>query len=328
MSYRQLTMKERYQIEALKREGLSQRGMAKNIGVHHSTISRELSRNKHDNGDYHAHSASIRTRLRYQYKNKNRRITKIHTSYIRSNLKKGWSPEQISGRMKIDAIGSLSHETIYQYIYHNQRSGGKLYKYLRHKNKKYTKRSDQYKSRGQIKGRISIDDRPAIVETKKRVGDWEIDLIIGKNHHQAIVTIVDRCSKFTLMKKVQSKKAEDVTKATIELMQPIKSHTHTITSDNGKEFSYHKEISQALETGFYFAHPYRSCERGLNEHTNGLIREWFPKNKLFEEIKSSQIIEVQNSLNNRPRKILDYQTPAEVFFDTITKSYSGVALTT
>ena len=328
MNYKQLTMMQRYQIEALNKEGLSQRAIAKNIKVHHSTVSRELSRNKHDNGDYYAQSASISTRLRYQYKSKNRRLNKTHISYIRSSLKKGWSPEQISGRMKLDDMGSLSHETIYQYVYHNQRSGGKLYKYLRHKNKKYTKRSAQHKSRGQIKDRVSIDNRPAIVETKKRVGDWEIDLIIGKHHHQAIVTIVDRCSKFTLMKKVDSKQARDVTKATIELMQPIKNHTHTITSDNGKEFSYHKEISKALDTGFYFAHPYRSCERGLNEHTNGLIREWFPKDKLFEEIKSSQIVEVQNSLNNRPRKILDYQTPAEVFFDTITKSYSGVALCT
>lgn len=321
-------MEQRYQIEALKKEGLSQRSIAKNINVHHSTISRELKRNNLDSGAYYAHAASISSRLRYQHKKKNRRLNKEHISYIRKHLKEGWSPEQISGRMKLDEIGSLSHETIYQYIYHNQRSGGKLYKYLRHKNKKYTKRSDQYKSRGQIKERNSIDDRPAIVETKKRVGDWEIDLIIGKHHHQAIVTIVDRCSKFTLMKKVKSKQARDVTRATIELMQPIKQHTHTITSDNGKEFSYHKEISQALETGFYFAHPYRSCERGLNEHTNGLIREWFPKDTLFEEIKNSQIVEVQNSLNNRPRKILGYKKPSEVFFDTITKSYSGVALTT
>ena len=321
-------MTQRYQIEALKKEGLSQRSIAKNINVHHSTISRELKRNKLDNGDYYAQSASISSRLRYQHKQKNRRLNKEHISYIRKHLKEGWSPEQISGRMLVDGLNNISHETIYQYIYHNQRSGGKLYKYLRHKNKKYTKRSSQYKTRGQIKGRISIDNRPAIVETKKRIGDWEIDLIIGKHHHQAIVTIVDRCSKFTLMKKVESKKAEDVTKATIELMQPIKNYTHTITSDNGKEFSYHQEISQALESGFYFAHPYRSCERGLNEHTNGLIREWFPKNTLFEEIKASEIIEVQNSLNNRPRKILDYKKPSEVFFDTITKSYSGVALCT
>ncbi|MDO8454899.1 MAG: IS30 family transposase [Sulfurimonas sp.] len=189
MSYKQLTMAQRYQIEALIKEGLSQRVIALNIGVHHSTVNRELKRNRLDNGEYYASSASISSRLRYQYKSKNRRLTKIHISYIRKHIQEGWSPEQISGRMKVDELKSLSHETIYQYIYHNQRSGGKLYKYLRHKNKKYTKRSAEYRSRGQIKNRISIEKRPKIVETKERVGDWEIDLIIGKHHHQAIVTI-------------------------------------------------------------------------------------------------------------------------------------------
>ena len=126
------------------------------------------------------------------------------------------------------------------------------------------------------------------------------------------------------MKKVQSKQADVVTQATLELMQPIKAHTHTITSDNGKEFAYHEKISEALDTGFYFAHPYRSCERGLNEHTNGLIREYFPKEKEFQEITDKEIVDVQNRLNDRPRKILDYKTPAEVFFDTITKSYSMI----
>jgi len=163
--------------------------------------------------------------------------------------------------MILDGSSSISHETIYQYIY--RRWNDVLYQYLRHKHKKYTKRSASHRSRGHIKDRISIDERPLVVEEKSRVGDWEIDTIIGKNHHQGIVTIVDRHSKFTLMKKVPSKQAHEVTKATLELMQPIKTHTLTITSDNGKEFAYHKQISKALETNFYFAHPYRSCERGM-----------------------------------------------------------------
>lgn len=149
-----------------------------------------------------------------------------------------------------------------------------------------------------------------------------MDTIIGRYHHQGIVTIVDRCSKFTLMKKVPSKHAEPVKQAILDLMKPIKEHTLTITSDNGKEFSYHQEISRTLDTDFYFAHPYQSWQRGLNEHTNGLIREYFPKEKEFQEITDKQIVDVQNKLNNRPRKILGYKTPAEVFFDTITKSYS------
>jgi len=321
MKYQQLTMMQRYQIEALIKEGLSQRAIANNICVHYSTISRELKRNSLDNDEYNAVSASISARLRYQYKTKNRRLTRKHISFIKIHIKDGLSPEQVAGRMLlITNLKSISHETIYRYIYHNKRSGGNLYKYLRHKNKKYTKRSASYRSRGQIKNRISIDFRPTVVEDKSRVGDWEVDTIIGKNHHQAIVTLVDRNSKFTLMKKVEAKQARVVTDAIVHLLKPVQDYTITITSDNGKEFSYHEEVAETLDTEFYFANPYQSWQRGLNEHTNGLIREYFPKKKLFKEITDEQIVEVQNKLNRRPRKILGYKTPAEVFFDTITKS--------
>lgn len=322
MSYRQLTMAQRYQIEALKKEGLSSRSIAVNIGVHYSTVSRELKRNSLDSGEYFALNAAVSARLRYQYKSKNRRLGKEHINYIKKYIQEGWSPEQIAGRMILDGLKSISHETIYQYVYTNQKSGGKLYLYLRHKHKKYTKRTASHRSRGQIKNRISIDERPLIVEDKSRIGDWEVDTIIGRYHHQGIVTIVDRCSKFTLMKKVPSKHAEPVKQAILDLLKPIKDHALTITSDNGKEFAYHQEISRVLNTDFYFAHPYQSWQRGLNEHTNGLIREYFPKEKEFQEITDKQIVDVQNKLNNRPRKILGYKTPAEVFFDTITKSYS------
>lgn len=324
MKYKQLTMMQRYQIEALIKEGLSQRAIALNLEVNHSTISREIKRNSLDNSEYNAVNATISARLRYQYKTKNRRLTKKHTSFIKMCIKDGFSPEQISGRMSLTELRPVSHETIYKYIYHNQRSGGDLYKYLRHKNKKYIKRTASYRSRGQIKNRIPIDFRPKVVEDKSRVGDWEVDTIIGKNHHQAIVTLVDRNSKFTLMKKVEAKQARVVTDAIIHLLKPIQAHALTITSDNGKEFSYHEEVSKVLDTEFYFANPYQSWQRGLNEHTNGLIREYFPKKMEFKNITDEQIVEVQNKLNRRPRKILGYKTPAEVFFDTITKSYVAV----
>ena len=323
MYYKQLTMAQRYQIEALLKEGLSQQVIAENIGVHRSTVWRELKRNRLKDGDYNASSAAISARLRYQYKSKNRRVTKAHITYIRKHVQEGWSPEQISGRMVVDGLACVSHETIYQYIYSEQAKGGKLYLHLRHKHKKYTRRSAGYRSRGQIKHRVSIDERPLIVEAKSRVGDWEVDTVIGKHHHQGIVTLVDRHSKFTLMKKVPSKHAEPVKQAIIDLLKPVKDHTLTITSDNGKEFAYHQEVSSALDTKFYFAHPYQSWQRGLNEHTNGLIREYFPKKTAFQDITDRQIVDVQNRLNNRPRKVLGYKTPAEVFFDTITKSYSA-----
>lgn len=321
MKYRQLTLVQRYQIEALRKEGLSHRAIGRNLGVSHTTIGREIRRNATDDGAYQAESAAISARYRYQHKAKSLRLTKKHIRYIRAHLKKGWSPEKISGRMKIDGLSSISHETIYQYIY--RRNNEELHQYLRHKNKKYTKRTASHRQRGHIKDRVSIDERPDIVEEKSRIGDWEIDTVIGKNHLQAIVTIVDRHSKFTLMKKVPSKHAYEVTKATLALMRPIKAHVLTITSDNGKEFAFHKEIAQALESDFYFAHPYRSCERGLNEHTNGLIREYIPKGTEFDIVDDAYIVEIQNRLNYRPRKILGFKTPAEIFFATITNTYSA-----
>jgi IS30 family transposase len=321
MKYRQLTLVQRYQIEALRKEGLSHRAIGRNLGVSHTTIGREFRRNAMDDGAYQAESAAVSARHRYQHKAKNSRLTKRHIRYIRAHLKEGWSPEQISGRMKIDGLSSISHETIYQYIY--RRNNEELHQYLRHKNKKYTKRTASHRQRGHIKDRVSIDERPSIVEEKSRTGDWEIDTVIGKNHQQAIVTIVDRYSKFTLMKKVPSKHAHEVTKATLELMKPIKAHVLTITSDNGKEFAFHKEIAQALESDFYFAHPYRSCERGLNEHTNGLIREYIPKGTEFDTVDDAYIVEIQNRLNYRPRKALGFKTPAEIFFATITNTYSA-----
>ncbi len=322
MSYTQLTMGQRYQIEALKKEGLSQSAIARHIGVHRSTVCRELRRNSLPSGEYIAEKAAIEARLRYQYKKKNRRLSRRHVLYIRQHLQEGWSPEQISGRMRVDGLDSVSHETIYRYVYRDQKQGGTLYLYLRHKRRKYARRSDGYTKRGTIKGRVGIEVRPAIVETKSRVGDWEADTIIGRGHHQGIVTLVDRHSKFTLMKKVSSKRAEEVTRAIIHLLEPVKVFTQTITSDNGKEFAYHETISKKLETSFFFARPYHSCDRGLNEHTNGLIREYFPKEKAFEEISEKEIVEVQNRLNHRPRKVLGYKTPAEVFFAKIASAYS------
>lgn len=199
-------------------------------------------------------------------KKKRLSLTTTIEKYIRAKLKLDWSPEQIAGRMKLDTGVSVVHETIYRYIYVNKSNGGKLYTYLRHKNKKYYKRSNEYKARGTIIDRVMIDARPKIVEKKSRIGDLEIDTVIGKNHVGALVTVVDRKSKFTLIKNVSSKQADVVTKALIEMIQPIKAITHTITSDNGKEFAYHKEVEAALDIDFYFANPYHSWERGLNEH--------------------------------------------------------------
>ena len=324
MRIKQLTLKERYHIWTSLKRGDSQKEIAESIGVHPSTISREIQRNKDKTThEYHYAFADSKASNRQQSKEKYTAITSKIKAYIKSKLKEDWSPEQIAGRMKRDKGFSICHETIYRYIYHNKSRGGRLYKYLRHKNKKYHNRSHTYQRRGIIIDRVSIDKRPKIVEKKNRIGDFEIDTVIGRHHIGALVTVVDRMSKYAIIKKVSSKKAEEVTQALIEMLRPLKEITQTITSDNGKEFAYHKEVSKALDTDFYFAHPYSSWERGLNEHTNGLIRQYLPKKTDFTQISKEEIITIQDKLNHRPRKVLNYRTPYEVFFTEITRKLAA-----
>jgi len=221
--------------------------------------------------------------------------------------------------MKIDGLLQLSHETIYRFIYKRIKKGEKLQQYLRHKHRKYKSRKGIYEQRGKIPKARSIHERSLAVENKERIGDFEVDTIIGKNHKEAIVTLVDRHSKFTLMQKVTSKEAFDVSRAILQLLNPLKNIVKTITSDNGKEFAYHEEVAQSLDADFYFANPYHSWERGLNEHTNGLIRQYLPKQTDFTQVKRKQIRFIQDRLNNRPRKSLGFKTPAQVFYARVSK---------
>jgi IS30 family transposase len=319
--YTQLTTVQRYQISALRKEGLSQQAIAINIGVHPSTISRELKRNTGLRG-YRPKQAQDKAMLRQREKPKAIRLGTEQIGYIRKKIREEWSPEQVSATMAQAGIDSVSHETIYRYLQTERSEGGTLYTHLRHKSRKYRKRYGSTDRRGRIRNRISIDERPAIVDQRSRIGDFEIDTVIGKNHKQALVTIVDRYSKLTLIKKVTHKRADMVGSAAIELLSPIQHWVHTITADNGKEFAAHETIADAINADVYFAHPYASWERGTNENTNGLIRQYFPKGTRFEEITEEQIKAVQEKLNRRPRKTLGFKTPYEVFFGKI---FEGLA---
>jgi len=325
MSYNQLTLLKRYHISALLKIGLSQKEIAKEIGVHPSTISRELKRNSDKRG-YDAEKAQIETTLRHKHKKKHTVWSPSTERYVREKLKLDWSPEQISGRMKQEGRKTVSHETIYRYIYANKTNGGILYRHLRYKNRKYHKRGRSYDSRGILKNRTMIDKRPKIVESKQRIGDWEIDTVIGKNYQGALVTVVDRHSKFTLIAPTPSKHASVVSEALLRLLEPIKNITKTITSDNGKEFAEHETISKKLGAKFYFANPYHSWERGLNEHTNGLIRQYLSKDSEFKDISNKEVAMIQNRLNHRPRKILGYKTPYEVFFSKFLKELNRISI--
>jgi len=309
MSYTQLTREQRYQIYALKKADHSQTEMAAIIGCHKSTISRELKRNGGQRGyrpkqaDELAHSRKLPAHRS--------RIQSATWAVIESLLLQQWSPQQISGRLTLEQQESVSHERIYQHIYTNKRAGGQLYRNLRCQ-KTRRKRYGQRDRRGQLPERRSIDERPKIVDTKQRFGDWEADTILGQNHQQAIVSLVERKSKLTRLGRVERNTAEAVGR---EVTAQLESLTvKTITSDNRREFAHHKSIAQQLGADFYFAHPYSSWERGLNENTNGLVRQYFPKKSDFSKITDRQINRVIERLNNRPRKTLGYKTPNEVFF--------------
>jgi IS30 family transposase len=241
------------------------------------------------------------------------KMTAIMTSTIEEKLSLQWSPVRMLLWLKKLVFVSVSHETIYQYIWKDKLNKGLLYKNLRHSGKKYNKRSKGMTGRGCIPNRIDIDERPLVVEEKVRLGDWELDLIIGAEQSGAIVSMVDRASKLTKLIKVSRKSAQEVKEALIERLEPVKEFVLALTSDNGKEFAKHQEISELLKAEFYFAKPYHSWERGLNEHTNGLVRQYFPKSKRFDEISEEEVEKVELLLNNRPRKVLDFATPIEVF---------------
>jgi len=286
MSHKQLAQEQRYQIYALKKAGVKNTEIADILQVHKSTVCRELKRNTGGRGyrPRQAHSLTL-SRKRNSI---HRRITLAEWTLVEELIEEDWSPEQISCWLKMNTCIRLSHEWIYQHIRADRQSGGTLYTHLRcrkNRRKKYGSSS----TRGQIPDRISIADRPAIVETRTRIGDWEIDTIVGARHKQAIVSIVDRKTRFTLLHKVERRSSQNVSDATKQLLAPHKDKVLTITADNGKEFSGHRAISMSLDADFYFAHAYSSWERGLNENTNGLVRQYFPKKSSFAAISAEDI---------------------------------------
>jgi IS30 family transposase len=319
MGYKQLDYMRRCQILAFWKAGDKQKDIAKKVGVHQSTISRELNRNivfirtQLGSWQYKPDYAQGFARERHRLKNKKIKLTDKIGQFIREKLQEKWSPDQISGYARKHHLFSLGKERIYQFILKDKEKGGKLYLNLRHQNKKYRKRYGSPKRIGPIKNRRFIDERPKIVDERKRIGDWEIDTIIGKQRQQAVLSIVERFSKKTILKKVSKKSACAVASATIDGLKAYSHLVLSITGDNGSEFAYHETISKELKTDFYFAHPYSSWERGLNENTNGLVRQYLKKGSCFREVNDDMLEAITHQLNNRPRKSLCYATPNEIF---------------
>ena len=313
--FAQLTPEQRYKIDALFNSsiGLNQKQIAQQVGISESTLSRELKRNSRPRAGYDAKKAQ-----EFAQKRRAKKTFKIKRELektIREQLEQEWSPEQIVGRMEAQKgdknSQSVSIETVYQYVYRQQKQGDKIYVKLRRRHKKRRKRLKKNDGRGKIPNKTMIDKRPKIVDDKERFGDWEGDTIIGKDHQSTILTLVERKSKFTLIIPLTAKKAQEVEEKIALTLPKISLPVWTITFDNGHEFSNHLNIAQRLNCQVFFAFPYHPWERGLNENTNGLIRQYIPKKTDFKDLSDEYVQEVQNKLNNRPRKTLNFLTPIE-----------------
>ncbi len=319
-SYQQLTEEERIEIYSMKQAGKSISIIAKYLGRDRATIRREIVRNSGQR-NYRPKQAHRKALERRTSKRKAVKMTEPTLAYIHEKLAIEWSPDQISNGMHSDAqyMGHpISHERIYMYIWDDKRNGGTLYQQLRIAHKaKYRKRYGKNDYRGKIPNRRDIDERLAIVDEKKRIGDWEADLVVGAGASGYLVTLVERVSKLTLIGHVRYKTSESVTEEIVRLLRPHKSIVYTITYDNGREFTGHETIALELACDCYFAKPYHSWERGLNENTNGLIRQYLPKKVSFPPISRSLLMFIMDRLNTRPRRTLDYATPLKVYYESI-----------
>ena len=289
------------------------REIARELGRSPSTISRELQRAGAAQ-DYDAAAAQALALKRQSLCRNARTIPACTWSRVEPYLRLHLSPQQAAGRLALEGASCPCPESIYQYILRDKAQGGDLVAYLRCQKARRKRYGSGYERRGQLKDRVCIEQRPAIVEARARIGDWEGDTIVGRGHSGVLVSMVDRKSRYTLARELPNREAEPVSAAIIEMLRPHKKQCHTITFDNGKEFADHVFFGGCLRADIYFAHPYHSWERGTNENTNGLLRQYFPKKMSFLNLSAVDVDDAVYRLNHRPRKCLGYRTPHEVFY--------------
>ena len=318
--YSHLTRDHRIMIYSLKHNGLSQSQIAKMVGCSQSTISRELKRNKGKRG-YRFKQADTLASKRKSKASTRSSLTKPIRSYMIQAIQKKWSPEQISHRMKKDMGDRVSHESIYLFLKKDKEQGGSLYKHLRCQRRNRKRYGKASKTRGVLKDRVSIDQRPKEASTGKKVGHLEADLMIGKSHKKAFLTVVDKKTRMTFIRLLSSKKSDEVCSTLITLLKPYKGILKSLTLDNGKEWGFFKRIEKGLGIKVYFADPYCAWQRGLNEQTNGLIRQYFPKKTDFRKVSLKDIDKVMKELNSRPRKCLRFKTPSEAFHSLTSRKF-------
>ncbi len=312
---KQLTAQQRYQIETYLKVNKSKDYIAHELKVHRSTIFREIQRNKQKRGGYSAKAAQEFTNDRKACFSVNRSFTDECKSIVIKHLKNDWSPKQIVGYCRKQAIKMVSHERIYQYIRQDKLNGGKLYEHCRHQLKHRKRIVGKHFP---IKNRISIEERPMIVNDKIRFGDWEMDTIIGAQQQGAILTLTERITNFIFIRKLENgKNAKSLKDQVTAILEPYKEFVKTITTDNGPEFAYHQEINKKLKTTVYFTHPYCSWEKGAIEHANKLIRQYIKKESNLNDYSQTQLTEIQHKINGRPREKLNYDNPKQIFYKLV-----------
>ena len=313
MKYKQMGEQERYDMCAMRKSLWKMSEIAAALGRHRSTLYRELKRNRCESTrKYAASIAQMHTRARRRRSRRNMHFGKEAFAPIEVMVRGDWSPEQIVGRRKVEGKPVMSHETIYKWIWVDKLRGGSLWTHLRGARKIYRKRYGGYDSRGRLAGKKMIESRPAVVGRRKRIGDWEIDTVHGRGK-ACLVTIVERKTGITRVGQIHRATKELTLERTIELLWAEKESVKTITADNGTEFHNYKDLEEALDTQVYFATPHHAWERGTNENTNGLIRQYFPKGTNLSNVTRATCRSVAEKLNNRPRKRLGFRTPNEVY---------------
>lgn len=319
MGYRQLTQEQRYQISALLVAGKSQRQIATMLGCHSSTISREIKRNGTSKG-YQAEPAQRSSEQRRRQAAKTHKRVSSLIDWVSRLIRKRWSPDQIAGLMARMGELRVSRQWIYDLILRDRAKGGKLWTYGRHSRRRRAQRSLAKRAGlGKIPNRTGIEHRPPEVDQRLTVGHWEGDTVLHGHKQSGIVTLVERRSGYLLAGQLGRITAELTTSTIVRLMKPIRGAVSTLTLDNGSEFADHQRMAAALSMATYFCDPYCSGQRGTNENTNGLLRQYYPKGTDFSKVSQRALNRVVDELNNRPRKRLGYRTPAEVFWG----EYSG-----
>jgi IS30 family transposase len=316
VTYRQITSEERYTIAALRSMGLNHSAIARRLGRHRSTVMREVRRNSSRwDGSYRPSKAIERTNGRRSRSRRNQHFSRADFAVVERLLKEDWSPDQISGSLHRHGGLSISYETIYNHIWRNKEDGGELYRHLRCSPKLRRKRHNSYDSRGRLAGKRHISERPSYVEKRKSVGHWEIDTVVGKGAKDCVTTLVERRTGYAMIGKLQDRTKIETSGRAKMLMRRAPGRFKSITADNGTEFHDYKSVEAATGVKFYFATPYHSWERGINENLNGLLRQYLPKRTSQAGITQRDCDRIAKKLNTRPRKRLGYRTPEECFLE-------------